>query len=152
MRTVTCTWALVWLLAAAWAGPRGGKVEYVGGTVAKLAAGPKGRLITVNDRYLIYESKKVHYLVPWESINLLEYGQKVGRRVAMAVLISPLLALSKSRKHFLTIGFLDADGRQQALVFRVDKSDVRALLVALEAKADLRVEYQDEEARRAGKG
>ena len=152
MRSLVCAAALILSILSAWAGPRGGKVEYVGGTVAELEAGPKGRLITVNDRYLIYESKKVHYLVPWDSINLLEYGQKVGRRVAMAVLISPILALSKSRKHFLTIGFLDPQGRQQALVFRVHKNDVRALLVALEAKADLRVEYQDEEARRAGKG
>ncbi len=152
MRRLACASALVCLALSALAGPRGGKVQYVGGTVAELEAGPKGRLITVNDRYLVYESKKVHYLVPWDSINLLEYGQKVGRRVAMAVLISPVLALSKSRKHFLTIGFLDPQGRQQALVFRVDKNDVRALLVSLEAKADLRVEYQDEEARRAGKG
>ncbi len=152
MRRLVCASALFLLALPAWAGPRGGKVEYVGGTVAEFESGPKGRLITVNDRYLIYESKKVHYLVPWDSINLLEYGQKVGRRVALAVLISPILALSKSRKHYLTIGFVDADGRQQALVFRVDKNDVRALLVALEAKADLRVEYQDEEARRAGKG
>jgi hypothetical protein len=91
-------------------------------------------------------------LVPWDSINLLEYGQKVGRRLAMAVLISPMLALSKSRKHFLTIGFTDEAGSQQALVFRVDKNDIRSLLVSLEAKADMEVDYQDEAARKAGKG
>ena len=131
---------------------RGGKVEYVGGTVAAMEKGPKGRLLTVNDRYLIYESKQVHYLIPWDSINVLEYGQKVGRRLAMAVLISPVLALSKSRKHFLTIGFRGEDGDQEALVFRVEKSDIRSLLVSLEMKADMPVEYQDEEARKAGKG
>ncbi len=130
----------------------GGKVHYVGGTVAEFEEDPKGRLITVNDRFLVYESDEVHYLVPWDNINLLEYGQKVSRRLLEAALISPVLALSKSRKHFLTIGFFDEQGAQQALVFRVSKSDIRSLLVSLEAKANLRVEYQDEQARRAGKG
>jgi hypothetical protein len=37
-------------------------------------------------------------------------------------------------------------------VFRVDKSDIRATLVSLEARTGLRVEYQDPEARKAGKG
>ena len=90
--------------------------------------------------------------IPWDDINLLEYGQRVSRRVAMAVIVSPLLVLSKSRKHFVTIGFKDKHGRQQALVFRVDKNDVRALLLSLETKADIKVEYQDEEARKAGEG
>jgi hypothetical protein len=143
--------AIAWgsLLAAEQAG---GKVEYAGGTIGELAHGPKGRLITVNENFLVFEWKTSHYLVRWERINLLEYGQRVGRRYAMAVLISPVLVLSKTRKHFLTIGFTDEEGRQQAMVFRVDKDDIRALLVSLEAKANLKVEYQDEDARRGGKG
>ena len=146
-----CLAAGVLAIAAAAAG-FGGRVEYVGGTVAAIEQRPKGRLVTVNERYLIYESSDTHYLVAWDSINMLEYGQKVSRRLAMAVVISPILALSKSRKHFLTVGFTDEDGQQQALVFRVDKDDIRALLVSLEAKSNVTVQYQDEEARRAGKG
>jgi len=144
--------AVVLLPPMAMARDVGERVECVGGTVAQVEQAPKGRLVTVNERYLIYQSKKAHYLIPWDDINLLEYGQKVGRRVAMAVILSPMFALSKSRKHFLTIGFTDEEGRQQALVFRVNKDDIRALLVSLEAKADLPVQYQDEEARKAGKG
>ncbi len=90
--------------------------------------------------------------VPYERINLLEYGQKVDRRYLEAVLISPLLMLSKKRQHFLTIGFQDDDGQQQAMVFRVDKNDIRLALVALEARTGQQVRYQDEEARIAGKG
>jgi len=152
MRASCLTAALFLLSWPTVAGGGGERVEYVGGTVGEIEQGPNGRLLTVNDRYLVYESKRVHYLVPWDSINLLEYGQKVGRRLAMAVLISPMLALSKSRKHFLTIGFTDEAGSQQALVFRVDKNDIRSLLVSLEAKADMEVDYQDDDARKAGKG
>jgi hypothetical protein len=85
-------------------------------------------------------------------VNLLEYGQSVSRRVALAVVVSPLFMLSKSRQHFLTIGFADADGKQQAMVFRVDKAKIRSILVALEARTGLKIQYQDDEARKAGKG
>jgi hypothetical protein len=33
--------------------------------------------------------------VPYERVNLLEYGQKVDRRLAMAIVISPMFMLSK---------------------------------------------------------
>ena len=82
----------------------------------------------------------------------MEYGQQVSRRIALAIVISPLILLSKSRKHFLTVGYTDDAGRQQALVFRIDKGDIRATLVSLEARTGLKVQYQDEEARKAGKG
>ena len=48
--------------------------------------------------------------------------------------------------------FPDADNRQQAMVFRIDKNKVRSVLVSLEARTGLRVLYQDDEARKAGKG
>jgi hypothetical protein len=51
----------------------------------------------------------------------------------------------------VTVGYTDLNGRQQALVFQVDKSDVRALLAELEAKTGRRIEYQDDEARK-GRG
>ena len=134
------------------AGAAGGKVEYVGGTVAELNSGPKGLLVTTGDTHLVFQAQKVVYVVPWERINTLEYGQNVGRRYAMAVLVSPLLVLSKARRHYLTVGFTDDVGAQQVMVFRVDKDAIRTLLVSLEAKTNLLVSYQDDEARRAGKG
>jgi len=146
---VTCLLLLALTLNAA---GRGGKVRYIGGTVAELEQKPSGRLITTSDSHLVYESGKFLYVVPWVEINLIEYGQQVNRRYALAVALSPLLALSKSRKHFLTVGFTDENGNQQAFVFRVDKGDIRTLLVSLEAKTNLLVEYQDEQARQAGKG
>jgi hypothetical protein len=62
------------------------------------------------------------------------------------------LLLAKKRKHYLTLGYTDDKGQPQALVFQLDKNAVRGVLVGLEAKTGRRVEYQDEEARRAGKG
>ena len=38
------------------------------------------------------------------------------------------------------------------MVLQVGKEEIRPLLVSLEARTGRRVEYQDEEARKAGKG
>ena len=72
--------------------------------------------------------------------------------LTMAVVISPLFLLSKKRQHFLTIGYGDKQGKQQALVFKVDKDRIRSVLVALEARTGLKVEFQDNEARKKGRG
>ena len=134
------------------AGDRGGRAEYVGGTVAAVPDSSKGFIDITDESHFVFQSKAVTLQVPYAKVSLLEYGQKADRRYALAVLVSPVLLLSKKRKHFLTLGFTDEAGRQQALVFRLDKSDVRAVLVSLEVKTGLKVQYQDEEARKAGKG
>ncbi len=142
----------VWLSLAAWAGDSQARVEYVGGTLASLKSNSDGRLDLTGAGGLILCVQKTTTEVPYERINMLEYGQKVDRRLVEALLISPLILLAKKRKHFLTVGFADQHGQQQAMVLRVDKRHVRAVLVGLEAKTGRKVEYQDEEARRAGKG
>jgi len=76
----------------------------------------------------------------------------VDRRFLAAVLISPLMLLAKKREHFLTVGYSDDDEHQQAMIFRVDKDDIRAILVSLEARTGRKVEFQDDDARRGGKG
>ncbi|HZS49778.1 MAG TPA: hypothetical protein VFA54_02880, partial [Bryobacterales bacterium] len=57
---------------------------------------------------------------------------------------------SKKRRHFLTVNFLDERGQQQAIVLELGKSIVRRTLASLEARTGKRIEYQDDEARRAG--
>lgn len=145
---------LVWVLGTglALAGAPGGRVEYIGGTVEALTMKADGRMNTADGEKLVVQFRNQAFTVPFESINQLEYGQKVDRRYLSAVLISPLFLLAKSRKHFLTVGYQDAAGRQQAMIFRVAKGDIRALLVTLEARTGRKVIFQDEEARKAGKG
>jgi len=129
----------------------GGAAEYVGGTLASLEAGAGGLIITTDPQHLIFQTKKRTVRVPYDKVNLLEYGQKVDRRYLSAVFISPLLILAKKRTHFLTVGYSTEDGAQ-AMVLRVNKESIRAVLVSLEVRTGLKVVYQDEEARKAGKG
>ena len=146
------TLVIILFAAPAFAVAPGGRVEYVGGTVDQLQPGMGGQLHTTNAFSMLVTTKKVAIGVPYKRINLLEYGQNASRRIAMAVVVSPLFLLSKARKHFLTVGYTDDAGNQQAMVFRVDKSNIRAVLASLEARTGLRVQFQDDEARKAGKG
>jgi|SRR5665213_161785 len=123
-------------------------VEYIGGT-APMEAGTHGSIALSDEEYLAFYAGKAQVRVAYDRVNLVEYGQQVDRRLALAVVLSPIFLLSKSRKHFLTIGYSGEDGKQQAMVFRVDKNSIRPTLVTLEARTGLKVQYQDEEARKA---
>jgi hypothetical protein len=129
-----------------------GHAEYIGGTSPQLAAGMAGAMTVSDAQYFAFYSKKVSVRVAYNKVNLLEYGQTVSRRLDLAIVISPAFLLVKKRKHFLTVGYEDEEGHQQALVFRVDKNDIRAMLASLEARTGQKVQFQDEEARKAGRG
>src|SRR5947207_1095533 len=126
-------------------------VPFVGGTLPELSKS-NARLDISGRQALVFHAGKSDLTIPYDKINVIEYGQNVSRRYAAAVLVSPLLLLSKSRKHFVTLEYVDSEGKQQALVFRTDKRDIRGLLAALEARTGRRIEFQDDEARKSGKG
>lgn len=139
-------------LAIGIAAEPGVQIEVAGGTLPGIAAKARGRMHLTEPEGLVFRFKEYELWIDCTKVNTLEYGQNVSRRYAAAILVSPVLILSKSRRHFVTLGFVDPEGRQQALVFRVEKGDIRALLASLEARTGRRVEYQDSEARKAGKG
>jgi hypothetical protein len=141
--------ALSGCLPAAQAG--GARAYLMGTTVPDFPDRCDVRVDMTGDRELLFVTRLLTLHVPYDQVNTVEYGQHVGRRYMEAVLLSPLFLLSKSRKHFVTVGYLDTNGRQQALVLQVNKGDVRAVLAGLEAKTGRRVEYTDDEARK-GRG
>jgi len=57
------------------AGGRGDRVEYVGGTIAELPRSSAGVIDITGDQYFHYESRSAIVEVPYESINVLEYGR-----------------------------------------------------------------------------
>jgi hypothetical protein len=137
------------LACLATAADRGVKAQFVGGTLPGVSRNSDAVLGLTDPAALSFRSGKVSVTVSWNRINSVEYGQNVSRRYAAGILISPVLLLSKSRKHFVTLGYADSDDRQQALVLRVSKGDIRVVLAALQARTGRRVEYQDDEARKS---
>lgn len=129
----------------------GFRVHCAGGTLPGSSGQEFSRLDLTDISELVFVCGKAEFHTPYSRIESLEYGQNVSRRYAAAVLISPILLLSKERKHFVTLGFVDESGNQQAVVFRIDKGDIRSVLAGLEARTGRRIEYQDDEARKGSK-
>jgi hypothetical protein len=132
------------------AGQPGFRAELIGGTLPGIAAKSNAEIDLKSTDDLLLRSGGEEVRIPYGKVNSLEYGQNVSRRYMAAFLISPVFLLSKSRKHFLTVGYTDGEGRQQALVFRVSKGDIRSVLAGLGARTGRRVEYQDDNARQNG--
>jgi hypothetical protein len=139
---------------------------YVGGTAVEFGnpENPlEGKLLTDSETELQFiwrnkESSNI-FSIPYKNILDLEYGQKAGRRVGVAIgtalLVSPigLFALfSKKRKHFLTIGYKDDQGKEQVVIFELGKDIVRTILPILETRSGKKIEFQDKEAEKASKG
>ena len=125
------------------------KAVYRGGTVARMLPSTVGTVDVTDLEDFVFRYKTAELRIVYEKVNSLEYGQKAGRRLGLAIAFSPLFLLSKKRRHYITIGFLDAEGRQQAAVFELGKKLVRTTLAGLEARSGVKVVFQDEEARRA---
>lgn len=123
---------------AALAGDNSYKVAYDGGSVSDLKTGASLRLLIEGDHVRFTRDGKDVLTLPASSITEVSYGQDVHRRVGAAIGLAvfslglgALLALSKSKKHFIGLTWQDGDKRG-GLVVQADKSDYRGLLVGLE--------------------
>jgi len=134
------------------AGLGSSKAMYMGGTVTSIKDQTEGNTSTADEKTFSFTYKDGKLIIPYDRINDLEYGQKAGRRIGLAIAISPWLLLSKKRKHFLTIGFKDESDKQQAAVLELGKDIVRTTLAAMEARTGKKIDYQDDEARKSGLG
>ena len=95
-----------------------------------------------------YCPKKGEVLIPYGKITSIEYGQKAGRRVGVALAVSPIALFSKKRKHYVTLAYTDDAGKNQGAVFEVAKGTVRNVVTVLETRSGKQVEYESEEAKK----
>jgi len=138
---------------------------YYGGTLTAFngAKDPvEGKIDTTNEKALTFYATDKKFTgrslsIPYDRVLDLEYGQKAGRRVGTAVATMVLFGpiglvslLSKKRKHFLTVGFKDDSNKDQVAVIELGKDIVRTAIPVIEARSGKKVEFQDEESRKAG--
>jgi hypothetical protein len=125
----------------------GDKAMYVGGTLSGLKEKAEGRLVTSSETELRFEAgNNGSIAIPYSAIASVEYGQKAGRRVAVAIMVSPLALFSKKRNHFVTIAYKDATDKEQAGVFELGKDIFRTTLKILEVRTGKEIEMQDKDA------
>jgi len=92
---------------AAFGGLGGDKTAYIGGTENQIKDGAEGESSAKDEKVFVFQFKGGKLEIPYDQVNDLEYGQKAGRRLGLALTISPWLLLSHKRKHFLTVGWKD---------------------------------------------
>jgi hypothetical protein len=139
------------LESAAFAGLGSDKAMYVGGTVNAIKEGTEGTLSAKDEKVMTFSYNGQTLKVPYDRVNDLEYGQKAGRRLGVAIALTWMALFSKKRRHFLTVGYTDENDKQQAAVFELGKGTVRVTLATLEARTGKKVDYEDEEARNSGR-
>jgi len=140
--------SFLWTPLAA-AAVRGKSARYVGGTLPVFTAAINGTW-EIEEKAVVFTAEKNggKVSIQYDKIESIEYGQKVGRRVGAAVMVSPLFLFSKKRKHFVSIAYLDEEGKKQGAVFELAKDIVKESLRTLESKSGKKVEYESEEAKK----
>jgi hypothetical protein len=116
----------------------GYKVEYDGGSIPDVKSGADLKMAMDSENIRFTRNKTEVAVIPVKAVTEVSYGQDVHRRVGAAIGIGvvtlgigALMALTKSKKHFIGITWDDA-GRKGGLAFQADKNDYRGLLAGLE--------------------
>jgi hypothetical protein len=141
---------LLWAIAAqnAWA-LGSDKVRFMGGTVGSVPEKTEGRVDVTDPTNMVFTGEKGGTVqIPWQTVQAIEYGQRVSRRWKTAIFLTPWALFSKGRKHMVTITYKDAAGTDQAAVFEFGKDVYRTALAALKAKSGKEIACQDEEAKK----
>lgn len=136
------------MFAPSFAAVRGEEVMYVGGTIPNLPEATEGWVDIKTPAKLVFSSKTGGFEIAYPSIKSLEYGQKAGRRVGVAIVISVWALFSKKRKHFLTIGFDDSEGVPHGVVLEIAKGRAKTFITVIEARSGKKVEYESDEAKK----
>ncbi len=117
------------------------KVRYNGGSIStKVKADDWDNKLTVSADAITLALKDGQTLaiVP-KQVTSLSYGQEAHRRVGTAIGIAvislgagALFALHKTKLHYIGINYTDKDGKKQGVLLQGDKSNFRAIIVALQ--------------------
>lgn len=120
------------------AGDSGYKVNYDGGSVSNIKAGAGLRLVFDANQIRLIKDKSDVIVIPASAVTEISYGQDVHRRVGAAIGlavvslgIGGLMALTKSKKHYVGITWATADSKG-GFAMQCDKNDYRGILAGLE--------------------
>jgi hypothetical protein len=122
----------------AFAGDNSYKIVYDGGSLPNIKAGTDVKLYIDTDHIRIMKGKEEIANIPAAAVTEISYGQDVHRRIGAAIGVAvftlgigALLALTKSKKHYIGLTWADGD-KKGGIAYQADKSDYRGLLAGLE--------------------
>ena len=137
--------------------------QYVGGTVTAIPQQTTGELLTDDENILSFTWQKGgqsgggEWRIPYKRVTYLGYGQHSGRRVGSTTALAlatggaslPVM-WSKKRRHYITLSFKDDQGKAQTAIFLVGKKAILTLPKILEIRTGVKLQYEDEEAKKVG--
>ncbi|MGB8113064.1 MAG: hypothetical protein WCF22_04795 [Candidatus Sulfotelmatobacter sp.] len=113
-------------------------VSYDGGSIQGIKTGANLKIHVDSNQIRFTQGKEDVLVIPASAVTEITYGQDVHRRVGAAIGlavvsfgIGGLMALTKSKKHFVGLTWADGD-KKGGLAIQCDKSDYRGILAALE--------------------
>jgi hypothetical protein len=123
---------------AAFGGDNSYKVTYDGGSLGDAKAGTGMKLFIESNQIRLVKNGSDIATIPAAAITEISYGQDVHRRVGAAIGlavvsfgIGALMALTKSKKHFVGLTWADGD-KKGGFAMQCDKNDYRGVLAGLE--------------------
>jgi hypothetical protein len=138
MRVFTALILCLAMTFSAFASDGAYKLTYDGGSVADLKTGTGMKLYLDQNQIRIVKDSADVITLPASAVTEISYGQDVHRRVGAAVGLAvvsfgvgALMALTKSKKHFIGLTWDDA-GNKGGAAFQADKNDYRGVLAGLE--------------------
>jgi CxxC motif-containing protein (DUF1111 family) len=124
--------------ATVFAGDGSYKVSYDGGSLPDAKSGTSVKLYIEGSQIRLVKDQTVLAIIPSASVTEISYGQDVHRRVGAAVGLAfvslgvgALMALSKSKKHYVGLTWADGD-KKGGFAVQCDKNDYRGVLAGLE--------------------
>ena len=138
MKRVLAILLCIALPAALYASEDGYKVDYDGGSLPGVKTGSDLKLYIQSSGIRFTKDKKDVITIIPSTVTEISYGQDVHRRVGAAIGlavvsfgIGALMALTKSKKHFIGITWVDGD-QKGGFAMQCDKNDYRGVLSGLE--------------------
>lgn len=130
------------------------RVRYNGGSVSTTVKPDDwdNKLAVTSDSITLNLKDGQSIAIPPNRVTALSYGQEAHRRVGTAVLIGvftlgigALTAFHKTKLHYIGVNYNDKEGKKEGILVQGDKSNYRAILVALQGVTGLPVSVAEKE-------
>jgi hypothetical protein len=149
MKRVLAVLLCIAIPSISWAADNSYKVAYDGGSLQGLKPGNDLKVFIESNEIRVMKDKMTVIEIPASAVTEISYGQDVHRRVGAAIGVGvvtlgvgALMALSKSKKHFVGLTWADGD-KKGGFAMQCDKNEYRGMIAGMEGITGKKVVNSD---------
>lgn len=135
MTKILATLCLLLTLALTALAVEDGYVTYLGGTLASLQEGDRGKLDTSSPTDLVFESSTRRLVIAFVKIDSYEHSQQLAHHLGVLPAVAVGLVKKRKRRHFICIAYHDENNTPQVAIFEVPKKMPLTLMAILRQRA-----------------